>query len=104
MLIVLFLLPYICEKNAIRTKLQCVLRFYVDVANCTLQDTDLGAILRALKHQRFLGDANDLTDNATDSGDLITDLQAIAHLLLLALLLLLRTNDKEIEEQKHCAQ
>ena len=64
-------------------------------------DLQTNTILAGLEGDGVLRDLNDLAGNTADGGDFIAKAQRVAHLLGLFLFLILRTDNKKIEDGKH---
>ena len=78
-----------------------VLCFNVNISYSRLENPDLGSVSACFDEDGFVLDADDLTDNTSDSGDLIADLEVISHVSGLFFLFLLRLIHKEIEDNEH---
>ena len=74
-----------------------ILSLNVNAADSALKNADLSAIAAGLDNAGLVLDADDLADDAADSGDLVANLEAVSHVSNLFLLLLLGTNAEEIE-------
>ena len=85
-------------------RLLCVLCLDVNLADRALEQANLGAVVAGLDQNGFISDADDLTDDAADGGDLIAYGKVVAHVVDLFFLLLLGTDHKEIEEQTKAYQ
>ena len=79
----------------------CVFRFYVNAADSGFENADLGLVVCGFDHAGLFLDADDLTDDTADGGDLIANGQIVAHIVCLALLLFLRTNAEKVEYNEH---
>ena len=64
-------------------------------------ETDLGAVAAGLQNEGVLLDGDHAANDTADGGDLIADLQRIAHLGLFLLLLLLGPVNEQPHEQHH---
>ena len=63
---------------------------YVNASDSALEESDVGLFLGGLKNEGLFLDGNDLTDDTADSGNLITNLKGITHILRFLISLLLR--------------
>ena len=78
-----------------------ILNVNVNVTNGALENADLGAVAAGLKHEGLVLDADDLSDNTADGGDLIANHKAVTHRSNFLFLLLLRSDHEEVEKNEH---
>lgn len=81
--------------------MSAILCLYVNALDSALENTYLGAVATGFDHCGLFLDADDLADDTTDSGDLISNLQGVAHIIGRLLLLFLRSVHKEVEYSHH---
>ena len=74
-------------------------RTHVNRADSTLQKTDLGAGLAGFHGDGVFLHADDLANDTANGGDLIANLQRIAHGGFFLLLLLRGADNQEVEDQ-----
>ena len=82
----------------------CVFCLYVNAADSTLENANLGALVRGLDYAGLFFDANDLADDAANGGDFIANSQVVAHVVLFLLLLFLGANHYKVHNQQKAAQ